>query len=106
MKLPSDHEAKLLAAAQRVAGMDRTQGQEDRSILTLIAALECGLSSNDDGAAYDALAMLLNIQSVIQHYRLLNCLSLKSLLAALDGGGTVSVSMIRMYKTEPVPEDN
>lgn len=90
----TDHEKKLEAAKLRVARMDENDGAEERSIGTLIAALDAGLSGNDDGPAYDALAMLKDIQGVISNIPMLNVSSLKHIIKALDEGHKVSIKLI------------
>lgn len=83
------HARKLAAASKRVREMDAVDGHEDRSIGTLIAALECGLYGTDDGPAYDALAMLRDIQSAIATRGVMNVMSLKDLFIKVDEAGGV-----------------
>jgi len=90
----TDHEKKLADAKARVASFDENDGAEERSIGTLIAALNAGLSGNDDSSAYDALVMLKDIQSVISNIPMLNVSSLKTILKALDEGNKVSIKLI------------
>lgn len=54
---------KLLRKAEKnVAALDRVDGHKDRSIGTIIAALECGLKSPDTNAQFDALVMLIDLR--------------------------------------------
>lgn len=79
----TDHQAKLEAAARRVAAMDAHDGHEERSLVVLVAALSAGLSGNDDSGAYDALIMLIDIQRSIT-VPFLNTLSLKEMLLRIQ----------------------
>lgn len=85
------HETKLAAATKRVRSMDENDGHEARAIGLLITALDCGLRGTDDDAAYDALVMLRDIQSVITTRPMLNVISLKEVLASLDQSGGVQL---------------
>lgn len=85
----TDHERKLAAAAKRVAAMDKSDGHEDRSIGTIIAAIKSGLLETNNDAAYDALVMLEDIRASIEKRPILNVMSLKTLYNALDAGGIV-----------------
>jgi len=90
----TDHEKKLKAAQKRVAGMDKLEGHEDRSIGTLWIALETGLRGTDDGPAYDALAMLIDIRNTISQVPSLNILSIKTMFQSLDDGDKVSIKLV------------
>ena len=90
----TDHEMKLAAARKRVAQLDEIHGHEDRSLGVLIEALASGLNGVDDGPAYDALVMLMDIRSVISNIPMLNVLSLKTILKALDEWHKVSIKLI------------
>lgn len=81
---------KLAAAQKRVADMDKNDGHEDRSIGTLWIALETGLSGNDDGPAYDALAMLIDIRNTIKNVPMLNVASIKEMFQHLEDGNSIS----------------
>ena len=74
------HNQKLQDAKKRVAEMDKTDGFADRSIGATIAALNCGLKHNDDSPAYDALAMLLDCQSVLRERQDFNTADIKQAL--------------------------
>lgn len=92
----TDHEMKLAAARKRVAQLDEIQGHEDRSLGVLIEALASGLNGVDDGPAYDALVMLMDIRSVVKNIPQINAASLKTLLLALDEGKRVSVKLMQV----------
>lgn len=90
----TDHEMKLAAARKRVAQLDEAQGHEDRSLGTLIEALAAGLNGVDDGPAYDALVMLMDIRSVVSNTPDITAASLKTLFLALDEGHKVSLKRV------------
>ena len=74
------HNQKLAAAKTRVAEMDKADGFDDRSIGAIIAALDVGLERDDDSPAYDALAMLLDCQSVLRGQMDFNTADIKQAL--------------------------
>lgn len=92
----TDHEMKLAAARKRVAQLDEIQGHEDRSLGVLIEALASGLNGVDDGPAYDALVMLMDIQSVVSNIPQITAASIKTLFLALDEGNRVSVKLMQV----------
>lgn len=49
------------AAMQRVKQMDEIDGQADRALETIIAALRAGLNHPETGAHFDAYVMLLDL---------------------------------------------
>lgn len=58
-------EKKKAAARKRVTELDRVDGYKDRSLGTIIVALESGISmpGNTHGAEWDALVMLEELRS-------------------------------------------
>lgn len=76
------HEQKLSDARKRVREMDLLTGP-DRGIRTMVMALEAGLKG-DESAAYDALYMLMDVQSSITILDELNNVNLKDVYMALD----------------------
>lgn len=76
------HEQKLSDARKRVREMDILTGA-DRCIRTIITALEAGLKC-DESCAYDALYMLMDVQSSITILDELNNVNLKDVFMALD----------------------
>ena len=90
----TDHEMKLAAARKRVAQLDEIQGHEDRSLGVLIEALASGLNGVDDGPAYDALVMLMDIRDVVvKNMPQITAASIKTQYLVLDEGHKVSLKL-------------
>lgn len=77
------HQQKLSDARKRVREMDLLLGP-DRGIRTIVMALEAGLKCDDESAAYDALYMLIDVQSSITILDKLNNVNLKDIFMSLD----------------------
>ena len=61
--MKNKHEVSTEAARKRVAAMDAIDGFRDRSVETILAALETGLRSvENQDCLYDAFVMLLDVQ--------------------------------------------
>lgn len=84
-RLYKRHEERLSAARKRVREMDQIDGKPNRGIQTIVMALKAGLESDiNHEAAYDALYMLIDIQSAITIRQELNNVNMKEVFMALD----------------------
>jgi hypothetical protein len=62
-------EEEVAEAEKRVAEMDRVEGYRERSIGTILAALETGLKHPENGAHYDAFVMLTDLRAETERKR-------------------------------------
>ena len=85
----AEFDLQLKNAAARITEMDTLDGGE-RSLHSIIAALQCGLRGEDIGPAFDAMVMLADVRASIEKRPILHSMCMRALYEALDAGCRVS----------------